>query len=618
MTQRTTTIRSARCAMGLTCLLTGALSLSSFAQDSLQVTFVGDRELELREVTKPNSNPQRVDLGMEKPTISYEPVVKSISPKTETEDIQPLAVKMDAPLPRLYAGYAKGGFGLYTSPLLDIHFGETQSRNGAWGVNLMHKSSAGSTGQADSLGLDEGWSHNLATGYYRRFIDKSSLTLDGGVERQAWGLHGLDLSRTQSGDFSAPSSRQVYARTFVNGRLQNHERDSAKVHRDIQLQVSRLAIGSTPWPAGSILPEPATAPMRENLLTSRGHVHSAKDGALYDLQWEGHFIGSSVALAGDSAPNPVQRTTALVGAVPSVTKERGAYRIRIGAGLWLDARGRQGFHFYPTAEVRFRLLDDVFVPYGGVDGGMQRNAIHDLVEANPWFDAGHHANKDAPRGALQHTNRALELYGGVRGKLTRDLSFNAQARTTRFRDFGYWVNEAGPDSAGQRFSLAYDSLTVASVIGEAMWRGQGALELNARAEFHTYGTGDQPYAWYQPRTRISASGRWNLEDLLFLNVGMEIVGARYAPSRIPFGETIQGETSVQAPGESVGQVFGDGEEIFARKLSAYTALDLGIEYRYNGRLALGLDAKGPLGNTQIFNGYNAQNFRVMMWAGYRF
>ena len=185
MTQRTTTIRSARCAMGLTCLLTGTLSLSSFAQDSLQVTFVGDRELQLREVTKPNSNPQRVDLGMEKPTISYEPVVKSISPKTETEDIQPLAVKMDAPLPRLYAGYAKGGFGLYTSPLLDIHFGETQSRNGAWGVNLMHKSSAGSTGQADSLGLDEGWSHNLATGYYRRFIDKSSLTLDGGVERQA-------------------------------------------------------------------------------------------------------------------------------------------------------------------------------------------------------------------------------------------------------------------------------------------------------------------------------------------------------------------------------------------------------------------------------------------------
>ena len=49
--------------------------------------------------------------------------------------------------------------------------------------------------------------------------------------------------------------------------------------------------------------------------------------------------------------------------VPSVTKERGAYMVKAGAGLWIDARGAQPFHFYPMAEVMFRLLDDVFVPY---------------------------------------------------------------------------------------------------------------------------------------------------------------------------------------------------------------------------------------------------------------
>ena len=250
---------------------------------------------------------------------------------------------------------------------------------------------------------------------------------------------------------------------------------------------------------------------------------------------------------------------------------------------------------------------------------MQRNALHDLIDENPWFEAGYHADGNALRGAIQHTNRALELYGGVRGKFTRDLAFNAQARTSTYRDFNYWVNEAGLDSAGQRFSLAYDTLTVASVIGEATWRGQGPLELSARAEFHTYGTGQQPHAWYQPRTRISASGRWNLEELLFVDFGVDVVGARHAPSYVPFAsDGSDGASSDAEAAENVGAVFGGSEAVFARKLPAYTALDLGIEYRYNGRLALGLNVRGPLSQTDIFNGFGVQRMRVMMWAGYRF
>ena len=65
-------------------------------------------------------------------------------------------------------------------------------------------------------------------------------------------------------------------------------------------------------------------------------------------------------------------------------------------------------------------------------------------------------------------------------------------------------------------------------------------------------------------------------------------------------------------------LFGDGEPIYARKLSAYTAIDLGVEYRYNARLSLGLNAKGPLGDTEIIGGYGAQNMGIMMLASYRF
>ena len=154
------------------------------------------------------------------------------------------------------------------------------------------------------------------------------------------------------------------------------------------------------------------------------------------------------------------------------------------------------------------------------------DALHDLVAQNPWFEAGYHADSEALRGAIQHTNRALELYGGVRGKFTRDLAFNAQARTTTYRDFGFWVNESRLDSAGQRFSLAYDTLTVASVIGEASWRGQGALELSARA-IPTYGRASNPMPGTN-RARASlplADGTWKALVCRFRH------GSRRCPNR---------------------------------------------------------------------------------------
>ena len=511
-----------------------SLALPTLAQDSLQVTFVGDRELYLREVDKPTDSPRAVDLGIDRPVIEYAPISKRTAPSPVSRTIAPIAVKLDAPLPRLYAGHARAGFGLYSSPMLEVHLGDTRSRQGAWGLSFRHRSSAGSTGK-DSIGVDEGWSKNALTGYLRRFVKRSSITASAFLERDAWGLHGLDLTPAAEGVFSPPNNRQNYGRMGAALRLQNHERDSSKVHRNLAISYSRLSVGVAPTPANFPQPEILQSPGRENLVEATGKVHTHREGARYDLDFEAHITGTQLDGMGDTTAASINRSAALVGVRPSVTKERGAYMVKAGAGLWVDARGAQSFHFYPMAEVRFRLLDDVFVPYGGVDGGMQRNAVHDLVDQNPFFDASYNAGGTALRGALSNTNRALELYGGLRGKLTRDLAFNAQARTTRFREFQYWVNEAGPDSAGQRFSAAYDSLTVASVIGEATYRGQGPLELSARAEFHTYGTGNQPYAWYQPRTRFSASGKWNLEELLFIALGVEIVGARYAPSsRVPF------------------------------------------------------------------------------------
>ena len=229
-------------ASALCATLALGLAWPLMAQDSLQVTFVGDRELYLREVDKPTDSPRAVDLGIERPEIGYAPISKRTSPPPVSRTIAPIAVKMDAPLPRLYAGHARAGFGLYASPLLEVHLGDTRSRQGSWGLSFRHLSSAGSTGKGQR------WSgRRLVQERRERLLQtlcqaqqRNGFCISGkGRLGIAWTGPHCSLRRA----FSAPNDRQNYGTIGAALRLQNHERDSSKVHRNLALSYSRLSIG---------------------------------------------------------------------------------------------------------------------------------------------------------------------------------------------------------------------------------------------------------------------------------------------------------------------------------------------------------------------------------------
>ena len=133
-------------------LLAIVLPLGSVCgQDSLEVTFVGDRELEVREVVKPASTPTRVDLGMAKPTIDYAPIAKSIAPVTQVRTIEPFAVRMDAHFHACMRDMPKVD-SAFTPRRLPTSTTERPKAGKAAGVSIGAHSSAGSTGQVDSLG----------------------------------------------------------------------------------------------------------------------------------------------------------------------------------------------------------------------------------------------------------------------------------------------------------------------------------------------------------------------------------------------------------------------------------------------------------------------------------
>lgn len=540
------------------------------AQDSLEVTFVGTRELHVRDAIKQGDYPQAVELDIKKTAASYTelPIIATLQPLTL--EIEPSRLALDAPIPRLYPGYFKGGFGLHTTPLVGIQYGDMRSRDGSWNVAYNHLSSQ--QGAALIEGLDDGFSHHDAGVWMRRFVGKKSL--DGGLSwsRDAFGVYGLDTSQSALADTARVRYQQFGGRLT----LENHLRDSSKLHFSATLRATHL--GSRAGAQNTVVGTDFTL-----------HTYKNRDRLQLDATMDyDQLTNDSTVLEERAVPS-----RALIGLNPSISRGHGNLNVLIGAGLWVDARGAQSFHFYPRAEARYSFFDDLFVPYAGVGGGMERLTLLDLVERNPYVQY---------RGQnMRHTNRALNFHGGVRGALARNLEFNAEVRTTRLRDRAYFINDS-LDGAGQRFSISYDTLTVARVMGEIAFHGED-LGVSAKAEFFTY-SALEGHAWYLPRVKWSTDVHWAFNEEFTLRGSGAWVSGRQAPSYLPF----------DAAPESA-----DESGLYTVQLPGYVDVSLEVEYRYNKRLAVwGRVAGLTASEFARWNGYPVQPFQAILGLSYRF
>ncbi|MFB1019326.1 MAG: hypothetical protein QMC37_03715, partial [Flavobacteriales bacterium] len=92
--------------------------------DSLKmdVTFVGEREMVVKDALKLQSWPELRKLENSKRDFAYRLLAKRMNVSPAWSMIEPVRLRVDAPLSRLYRGYARAGYGLNNTPLLDISF----------------------------------------------------------------------------------------------------------------------------------------------------------------------------------------------------------------------------------------------------------------------------------------------------------------------------------------------------------------------------------------------------------------------------------------------------------------------------------------------------------------
>lgn len=568
------------------------LSSSAFAQENpsensstdslkMDVTFVGEREMVVKDALKLQSWPELRKLENSKRDFAYRLLAKRMNVTPVWSMIKPVRLRVDAPLSRLYRGYARAGYGLNNTPLIDISYTDLRSREGTWGVNGSHFATNAPLGL-----VDERFKDSKGSVWISRFIGKERVDLSADLSRQNIVFYGNAQNDTV-GPVNDLGTHERYITVGADVAFKSHHRDSTDLNHEIALR----------W-----------FQMRDLQSTVENNFEGSFEAGKF-VEKE-HFSLSGYMnidrlVIGANNPDTLKTDAAIVSLTPMVTSFRGPLTVRVGAGLWIDAdkQSRNGegsrFHFYPKVEASLRVLRDVFVPYISLDGRLDQNRLETVIRDNPFY----YSSLDSE---FRTTSISREIEVGMRGTITEALSFQVFGASAHYEDYMYFVNDTLLDS-GTRFSSFYDTLTVTKLGGHLTLDLIDNLELRLAGTLFKYDANGLESAWNLPSTTWSIEASYDFLEKFKVDCAVEIIGSRSGITQVlPYPEA-----------EPIPQ---NGDIIsYAVKLPSYIDANIGVEYRYNTRTAVWLRCSN-ITNSSYRNwiGYPVQGFQALFGASYAF
>ncbi|MAO46441.1 MAG: hypothetical protein CL823_04755 [Crocinitomicaceae bacterium] len=567
------------------CLATLALFPTSdlLAQEtdtlSMDVTFVGEREMVVKDAIKLQSwpEPRRLDGG--KKNFSYKLLSKRMNVVPSWTKVEPVRLKVDAPLARLYRGYARAGYGVYNTPFLDISLTDLRSREGTWGVAASHFA----TDVPNKL-VDERFKDSELSLWSSKFLGKEKVDLSAHLGNNSIVYYGSPLADSLAPDTTL-GIRTNYTSYGASLGLKSHHRDSLYINHEADFNWIQLIDGN-----GTV----------ENNFNGRFEFKKFSNGD--KIAVKGNYSIDRLTL-GAVNPNSTRIDAAIVGLEPSITTYKGPLTAKLGAGLWIDAdsQSRLGdgnsFYFYPQAELSIRLLRDIFVPYLSIDGGLAQNRLQTTLEQNPFY----HAELD---NELRTTSRKRDVNLGMRGTLTDALSFNMFVSTVSFDDYMYFINDIELNE-GSRFTTFNDTLNVKSFGGDVNLSLSEKLDLRCNATVFKYDHKQQAEAWNLPGYTASLDIKYTFLERFTLKSTTTVVGER------------MGVSNVAPLDEGSFTMLEDGR--YSVKLPGYLDLNLNFEYRYSQRTAIWISTSNLTGsNYRHWTGYRVQGTQALLGASYAF
>lgn len=550
------------------------IAIGAQAQD---VVLVGNATRTVDKAERIASQPVLEDTVIPQPMVEYPLLSMQYQTTTEVERIEPASIKIKDNLDQLYSSYIKLGIGTEMMPLGEVYWNSTRSRKYMYGAHVKHLSSWG----------------NIPD-YERSTFDRTGVQLFGGINERRYQLLGDFHYRNQGLHYYAIEApidslgRSLTAQRYndlgfdVNFK-NNTKVDTFHINYKVGLTYNHF---NTRRPEIDSLTDWRS---RENLFGINGYGEYKLNENLYTLGLGILHNSYKYGVEGDSISSldtAIVRPNTIISLKPQFHTFlwNNKFKATVGLDLTIDVDDKTRAHIYPLAEVKYSMFNDIFIPYVGVRGGLKQTTLKRLTGQNEFLRSN---------VLLKNEDNAFEVYGGIKGTLSKRISFNLGGGYARVRNMALFVTDT-TYSPGNKFDVIYDTLNLMTLEGSVSYQMLEKLKFDAIATYRSYELLNNTYAWNLPNFQLVTRVYYSLYEKLLINFDFNLETGRRA------------------------LVYADGPGVKEENLQYYKDLgavydfNLGLEYRYTQRLSVFLQLNN-IASQRYMRWYNApvHSFQVM-------
>lgn len=288
------------------------------------------------------------------------------------------------------------------------------------------------------------------------------------------------------------------------------------------------------------------------------------------------------------------------GISPSFVMQENDWTLNIGAAFIYsmdNQNSRNSFYIYPKFNASYKIVGDLMIFYAGAEGNLKQNSYQDFVDENPFL---------SPTLSVTPTDQQYDVFAGLKGKLTNNVSYNVKASYVNernkalFRSNDYNENAGNEDYAfGNSFQVVYDDMKTLSFYGELKADFSDDVSFGINGTFSKYTNDFEQEAWNLPTVKISSNLDFNITEKWFAGANVFYVGER---------KDFQINTDliyVVQPGPFT--------------LKSYFDVNANVGFKYSDRLTAFARANNITNNAyEKWLNYPVQGFQVILGVNYKF